>query len=94
MNNDNNNTAVGRLLMNGRIMHLEIIGRSNGMPPNTFSSHSEITMSERKQVAFIGLGAMGWGIAANLAAAAKDGKIASPVLVWNRTTLKSEQHEC
>ena len=36
---------------------------------------------------------MGWGIAANLAAAAKDGKIASPVLVWNRTTSKSEQHE-
>jgi 3-hydroxyisobutyrate dehydrogenase len=50
-------------------------------------------MAERKQVAFVGLGAMGWGIAANLAAAAKDGKIASPVLVWNRTTLKSEQHE-
>jgi 3-hydroxyisobutyrate dehydrogenase len=50
-------------------------------------------MAERKQVAFVGLGAMGWGIAANLAAAAKDGKIASPVLVWNRTTSKSEQHE-
>ena len=50
-------------------------------------------MAEHKQVAFVGLGAMGWGIAANLAAAAKDGKIASPVLVWNRTTSKSEQHE-
>jgi 3-hydroxyisobutyrate dehydrogenase len=49
-------------------------------------------MAERKQVAFVGLGAMGWGIAANLAAAAKDGKIESPVLVWNRTISKSEQH--
>lgn len=50
-------------------------------------------MAERKQVAFVGLGAMGWGIAANLAAAAKKGEIASPVIVWNRTTSKSEQHE-
>lgn len=49
-------------------------------------------MSAPKRVAFIGLGAMGWGIAGNLASAAKLGKIESPVVVWNRTTARSEQH--
>ena len=49
-------------------------------------------MSNEKTVAFIGLGAMGWGIAANLAAAAMRGEVASPVLVWNRTSAKAERH--
>ena len=50
-------------------------------------------MGGLKTVAFIGLGAMGQGIAANLAAAAAQGdEIATPVLVWNRTVSKSEQH--
>ena len=50
-------------------------------------------MGERKAVAFIGLGAMGRGIAATLAAAAATGdEITPPVLVWNRTVSKSEQH--
>ena len=35
-------------------------------------------MSNEKTVAFIGLGAMGWGIAANLAAAAARGAGRSP----------------
>ena len=47
-------------------------------------------MSNEKTVAFIGLGAMGWGIAANLAAARGD--VASPVTVWNRTSAKAERH--
>jgi len=33
---------------------------------------------------------MGWGIAANLAAA--EGDVASPVTVWNRTSAKAERH--
>ena len=45
-----------------------------------------------RTVAFIGLGAMGWGMAANLAKGAATGKIASPVLVWNRTTAKAQEH--
>jgi len=45
-----------------------------------------------RTVAFVGLGAMGWGMAANLAKAAAAGKIASPVLVWNRTTAKAQEH--
>ena len=49
-------------------------------------------MSNEKTVAFIGLGAMGWGIAANLAAAAARGDVASPVTVWNRTSAKAERH--
>ena len=49
-------------------------------------------MPEKKNVFFIGLGAMGWGIAGNLAAAAAKGKIASPVMVWNRTCVKAERH--
>ena len=49
-------------------------------------------MSDKKTVIFIGLGAMGWGIAGNLAAAAAKGEIASPVLVWNRTLTKAERH--
>ena len=49
-------------------------------------------MHDPKRVAFVGLGAMGWGMAGNLAAAARDGKIVSPVLVWNRTTARSEEH--
>ena len=49
-------------------------------------------MSAPKRVAFIGLGAMGWRIAGNLASAAKAGEIESPVVVWNRTTTRSEQH--
>lgn len=49
-------------------------------------------MSDEKTVMFIGLGAMGWGIAGNLAAAAAKGKIASPVMVWNRTCVKAERH--
>ena len=49
-------------------------------------------MPEKKNVLFIGLGAMGWGIAGNLAAAAAKGKIASPVMVWNRTCVKAERH--
>ena len=35
---------------------------------------------------------MGWGIAANLAAAAVEGDVASPVMVWNRTSAKAERH--
>ena len=35
---------------------------------------------------------MGWGIAANLAAAAARGDVASPVTVWNRTSAKAERH--
>ena len=56
--------------------------------------HNLTRMREQKTVAFIGLGAMGWNIAANLAAAAAKGddRIAPPVLVWNRTVSKSEQH--
>ena len=49
-------------------------------------------MSDKKTVIFIGLGAMGWGIAGNLASAAAKGKIASPVMVWNRTCVKAERH--
>ncbi len=49
-------------------------------------------MQETKKVAFIGLGAMGWGIAGNLALAARDGRIDSPVTVWNRTTERAERH--
>ena len=50
-------------------------------------------MEGKKTIAFIGLGAMGRGLAASLAAAAAQGdEVASPVLVWNRTVLKSEQH--
>jgi len=50
-------------------------------------------MSGETTVAFIGLGAMGWGIAANLAAAAAaEGDVASPVTVWNRTSAKAERH--
>ncbi len=49
-------------------------------------------MSNEKTVAFIGLGAMGWGIATNLAAAAARGDVASPVTVWNRTSAKAERH--
>ena len=50
-------------------------------------------MGERKMVAFIGLGAMGRGIAANLATAAATGdEITPPVLVWNRTVSKSDRH--
>ena len=49
-------------------------------------------MSSDKTVACIGLGAMGWGLAGNLAAAATKGEITSPVTVWNRTVEKSEQH--
>jgi len=50
-------------------------------------------MGERKTVAFIGLGAMGRGIAANLAtAAATSDEITPPVLVWNRTVSKSDLH--
>ena len=49
-------------------------------------------MSNEKTIAFIGLGAMGWGIAANLAAAAAKGDVASPVTVWNRTSAKAERH--
>ena len=48
--------------------------------------------ARKKNVFFIGLGAMGWGIAGNLAAAAAKGKIASPVMVWNRTCVKAERH--
>lgn len=47
---------------------------------------------DEKSLAFIGLGAMGWGIAGNLASAAQHGKLAQPVLVWNRTTSKAEAH--
>ena len=46
-------------------------------------------MSNEKNIAFIGRGAMGWGIAANLAAAAVEGDVASPVMVWNRTSAKA-----
>ena len=49
-------------------------------------------MSGETTVAFIGLGAMGWGIAGNLAAAAVRGDVASPVTVWNRTLAKAERH--
>tara|TARA_B110000003_G_C16635082_1_gene528084 strand:+ start:300 stop:1238 length:939 start_codon:yes stop_codon:yes gene_type:complete len=49
-------------------------------------------MTAPKRVAFIGLGAMGWGISGNLASAAVLGEIESPVVVWNRTTARSEQH--
>merc|ERR1712216_836272 len=61
---------------------------------NTCNVHNSASSSQRKslQVAFVGLGAMGWGIASNLAMAAAAGEIASPVLVWNRTRVKSEQH--
>ena len=52
------------------------------------SQHRAFSMSGEKTVAFIGLGAMGWGIAENLAAAAVRGDVASPVLVWNRTLAK------
>ena len=48
--------------------------------------------STTKTVSFIGLGAMGWGIAGNLAAAALAGAIASPVTVWNRTLHTAERH--
>ena len=48
--------------------------------------------ASRKSIAFVGLGAMGWGIAKNLALAAQDGRIESPVKVWNRTTQRAEQH--
>lgn len=49
-------------------------------------------MSNKSTIAFIGLGAMGWGIAGNLAMAAAKGDIASPVTVWNRTSVKAERH--
>ncbi|MBJ62005.1 MAG: 3-hydroxyisobutyrate dehydrogenase [Euryarchaeota archaeon] len=49
-------------------------------------------MSNEESIAFIGLGAMGWCIAANLATAAAEGDVASPVTVWNRTSAKAERH--
>lgn len=49
-------------------------------------------MRKVKSVAFVGLGAMGWGMAGNVAAAAKVGAVATPVLVWNRTVSKAEEH--
>jgi len=48
-------------------------------------------MSAPKRVAFVGLGAMGWEMAGYLSYA-KGGVIESPVVVWNRTTARSEQH--
>ena len=56
------------------------------------SQHRAFSMSGETTVAFIGLGAMGWGIAGNLAAAAVRGDVASPVTVWNRTLAKAERH--
>ena len=41
-------------------------------------------------VAFVGLGAMGCGMAANLQAGMRRKKM-SPLLVWNRTPAKAEQ---
>ena len=51
-------------------------------------------IDEPRTVAFVGLGAMGWGMAATLAksAAADSTIVASPVLVWNRTTSRAEAH--
>tara|TARA_B100000683_G_scaffold203075_1_gene196495 strand:- start:64 stop:759 length:696 start_codon:yes stop_codon:yes gene_type:complete len=56
------------------------------------SQHRAFSMSGETTVTFIGLGAMGWGIAGNLAAAAVRGDVASPVTVWNRTLAKAERH--
>lgn len=50
-------------------------------------------IDEPRTVAFVGLGAMGWGMAATLASGAADStSVASPVLVWNRTTSRAEAH--
>ena len=45
-----------------------------------------------KTVFMIGLGSMGWGIAANLSAAADNELITTPVTVWNRTIARSVEH--
>jgi 3-hydroxyisobutyrate dehydrogenase len=49
-----------------------------------------------RTVAFVGLGAMGWGMAANLASAAAGNKsrsiISAPVLVYNRTAARAQRH--
>ena len=64
-------------------------------PASPSVGHNLTRMREQKTVAFIGLGAMGWSIAARLAAAAvdEDTDVAYPVLVWNRTRSKAEEHE-
>lgn len=49
-------------------------------------------MQHGQTVSCIGLGAMGWGIASNLASKQAGESVVSQVFVWNRTKSKSEQH--
>lgn len=49
-------------------------------------------MTKQKNVYCIGLGAMGWGIAANVCKRGLQSKLISRVFVWNRTQLKAKQH--
>lgn len=49
-------------------------------------------MTPQISVYCIGLGAMGWGIAANVCKRGLSSKLVSRVYVWNRTQAKAQQH--